>query len=237
MTTPVSAGYPDFARMESEAQVLELNDTNVTNTGIKFYPVRYVGSAKALFCWAQTFTVSAQIAIRFFADSAGLVLLDSIGIDISVGVTARQAVPILGPYMDVYIQPNGGGANNYTLQLWRTPFLATSNNGNANPATFSSYQLNINAGATITLTAGEVYMGNAWWNGAMSGGAWDMEIQSVGFDGTITILDRIDSAAASGLLHQLFLPAMTIQAVIHNTSAGAQLYRLTMTRDRVGIAR
>lgn len=223
--------------MESEAQVLELNETNVTNTGIKFYPVRYVGSAKALFCWAQTFTVSAQVAIRFFADSAGAVLLDSIGIDFNVGTTVRQAVPILGPYMDVYIQPNGGGANNYTLQLWRTPFLATSNGGNTNPATFADYQLNINATTTITRTAGEVYMGNAWWNGAMSGGNFDIEIQAVDFNGNITILDRVDNAVGSGLPRQLFLPALTIQAVIHNGAAAAQLYRVLMTRDRVGIAR
>lgn len=230
MTTPVSAGYPDYIRQQSEAQVLEVNDKLITFTGTNTYPVKYIGNAKALFLWAATYTTRMRVQILYLSDAAGTDLLDFINCDCWVGDTIRQPIPILGPYMQAQAIPDTGGQNQYTLRLWRTPALTTVPSADLSQQMISQYQLGIAATTTLTFDSVDVFHGPAVWTALCTGGNWAAVVQGRDYLGTTFVIDRLDGSGPSEDWREIWLPPAHVQVTMTNSNAAAQTYRVMMSR-------
>lgn len=230
MTLPVSAGYPDYGRAASEAQILEINDFTVTNSGTVNYPIRYVGNAKALQVWISAATMGMVVSLEFFADSAGIVSMDSYILEMRSGDIAKQPVPILGPYMGVILIPAAGTPNTYTLQVWRTPELARFAGASGDVAMFNDVGLAIGAGATITRDCRFIMEGHAVCTAFSPSSNWQAVITALDHNGVGTVLDLITGAANTLVQHQMYLPPWHIQLQVTNFAAGASTYSFLMTR-------
>lgn len=230
MTAPIATGFPDWARQASEAQVLEINDNNVTVSTNVIYPVRYVGNAKSLMAWAQPITKPCRFALRFWGDKAATVLMDTYAIDCETLLTARQPIPILGPYMDGYISPASAGSYEYTFQLWRIPAPGVFAGEVVEAAVFSQHNTAIGGSAGASLLPTTVQEGPISWTMSMTGGNWSASLFVRDYLGQKTFIDFMDNTTPLGSRRELWVPPMTIQVDIGNNNVAAQTYNLVMSR-------
>lgn len=231
MTAPVIGGYPDWVRQQSNSQVLEVNDVAVVKNGAFFYPNRYVGNAQWLTVWANTLTFAVQIEIRFWADAGGTILIERYTISIGTGGVARQPVPILGPFMDVVIDPSGAGNYTYSLQIVRSGVKGVFAGSNIEQAVFSQNNTAIAGSTNTTLTSLVVKEGWATWTSNMTGGSWAVVVFTTDYLGTNTLLDFMDNTVTPFNRRRVYLPPSTISVQVSNFAVGAQTYRLFMTRE------
>lgn len=230
MTAPIPQGFPDWARQASEAQVLEVNDNNVNNNGTVFYPLRYVGNAKSLMVWANPTTKPCRFALRFFGDAAGVFVMDNYSMDCEALAVIRQPVPILGPYMDAFVQPASAGGFSYTFQVWRNPTAGTFAGPQVETAVFSQHNTAIGGSAGASLLSTNVQEGPLTWTMSMTGGNWSVSLFLRDIFGTKTFIDFMDNTTPLGSRRELWVPPMTIQADIGNNNVAAQTYNLVMSR-------
>lgn len=229
MTLPLAQGFPDWGRFVSEAQVLEVSDVGVVHSGVFVYPIRYVGNGKAIQVRFQPTTIPCRVSFRFYGDSAGTFLSDFYNIDCQTNDRGKQAVPVLGPYMDVAVSPSAGGNYTYTLLAWRVGSDGQYAGGDGDANVFGNIGNAIGAGATITLDSGFVMEGQAFVTGFSPATGWQMNIDAVDFQGNVFFLDSFVGVANSSFNHGLFLPPYHIRATIQNTGAASN-YSLMMTR-------
>lgn len=232
MTTPIPAGYPDFGRTFSEAQVLEVDDVNVTVAAGVGHAIRYVGNAKALFMWAQCTTNPVRVSVIFWADAAGTVVLDLFQMDMATNKVARQWVPVLGPYMSVSIDRLGGGGFTYTMQVWRTsaPGFFTTPPGGGDVVS----QFNTPIGAASVIDTDMLFVGHTpiSWNVTCTAASWQAFAIAVDATPTEYILDFVDNTfTPKSAPRVLYSPASTIRFRVHNFDGVAKNFFLFATRD------
>lgn len=230
MTSPILVGYPDWGRQESESQVLEINDNNVTKSASVFYPIRPVTNAKALMVWMNPTTLPVRAGLRFYGDANGIFIMDEYQIDCQVNNVARQPVPILGPYMDAFIEPQGAGSYNYTFQVWRIPTAGYFAGPNIEKALFSQVIQSIAASTTVTLINNQVMESEIYWTVQMSGGNWITKLAARDITGADTPIDYVDSGGSVLGQRKCYAPPMTIVALVQNLSTAVQSYTLVATR-------
>lgn len=231
MTTPLGTGFPDFARQASEAQVLEINDINVTDTGSHHYPARYVGNAKALQLWANAITGGMRIAVNFWGDQGEVTIMDEYVVHMRVNDVAKQPIPILGPYMNVDIQFDAAGVQTYTLQLWRTPGIARFAGNEGDISIISKDTSPIGAGTTVLSFDNQYVMeGPAVWSAGVSGGNWSASLNALDFHGTVTELDHCNNLSGFLQPRPIYLPPWHIRIDVANFAAGAQTFSAFCTR-------
>lgn len=230
MTLPLGTGFPDFARQASEAQVLEINDINVTHGDGFNYASRYVGNARALQLWANAVASGLRLQFQFWGDNPNTILMDSYVVNLRGNDVAKQPIPIMGPFLTVFVQTETAGNQTYTLQLWRTPELARFAGLEGDIAIFSQNGTAIGAGATATIDHQYVMEGPAHWSGLVTNTPWDIELIAVDYRNNETILDQASSQ--DGPLHprSVYLPPWHIRAKIFNGSGVLSLYDLYVTR-------
>lgn len=232
MTAPVPIGFPDYGRQLSESQVVEVYDVGVTGNGIVQYPIRPVHLAKTLGVIFRPLTFPLNLAVTFYADAAGLRVLDSYHIDCDLATKARQPVPVLGPYVGFTVGPSAAGNYQYTLEVWHQPAFGYFSGSSIEAAAFSSDGAAIGGVTTLQLIGANVQEGPAAWYAHMSGGNFVFKVFARDSGGTRTPLARIDAGMAITQPQQIWLPPMTINVQIENLAAGAQNYDLFMTRKR-----
>ena len=231
MTTPLGTGYPDFGRLASEAQVLEINDVNVSNNNGFAYPSRYVGNAKALQLWANAVTNGLRVQCQFWADNPNTILMDSYVLNLAGNDVAKQPIPILGPWLTVVVQTQTGIAQTYTLQLWRTPSMARFAGLEGDIAIASADSVAIGAGVTVASINHQYVMeGAAVWSVGVTGGSWDASLNAVDFQGTATELDHASNLTGFLVPRAVYLPPWHIRIDVVNRAAGVQAYTALCTR-------
>jgi hypothetical protein len=230
MTAPVSAGYPDWGRQASEAQVLEINDTGVVGNGVQIYPIRYIGNAKELYVLANPSTFGCNFNVSFYADAGGIEVLGSHSIHCQQSDIARQPLPILGPYMGASVFPSGGGNFSYSFLVWRTPAPGTLIGVAGDIVVFGQTGSAIAGTGGVTLLSPNVTEGPISWSFFMTGGNYIATLFARDYVGNKTPLDRVDNATASRDRRTLWVPPQTIQIDITNNNAAAQTFDLFMSR-------
>lgn len=232
MTQPLGVGFPDFARQASEAQVLEINDNNVTGNGSVFYPGRYVGNAKALMVWANPTTMPCEFLLRFSGDQAGTIPMDNFTFDADSLLVARQTVPILGPYMSAVVEPKAAGNFQYTFQVWRVPAPGNFQGGPSYQSSASQFNTAVGAGATVDTTDFMVAGTPVTWSVSCTAASWQASVISRLFDGTEQILDFVDNTfTPKASPRTIYAPPTTLVYRVHNFDAGAKNFFLFATRD------
>jgi hypothetical protein len=230
MTLPLSVGFPDWNRSASEAQFLEINDISVTHNATFTYPIRYVGNAQTFELWFACNDQRTQVTITFWADGVGTVSMDIYSIMTAPFTTATATIPVISPFISVDVAPSVGGNFTYTLQLWRNPHGGAFAGGFGNLAMFSQNNTPIGGGVNSTLTYPRIREGEASWCGGMTGGNWAMVVFATDSLGNVTIIDFVDQTASPFATRRCWLPPAPISIQISNFAAGAQTYRLFMTR-------
>lgn len=233
MTQPLGTGFPDWGREFDESRVNEVQDVNVTKATAFTYPVRYMGNAKALIVWFSPQTVPTQVFVRFYQDAGGTILIDQYQIDVKTGGTAREPVPILGPYMDVKVNPSVGGSYNYTLLISRIPSLQHFAGGSLGLAILSLTGRSVAAGATDIQTGPVVESGPAVWSFVTTASSWQMTVRCEDAFGTVTNLDFMDNGRTNTWeSRQLYLPPMPISVAFVNFDAAPKTYNVYITAGK-----
>lgn len=231
MTSPVSSGFPDFGRFVSEAQVLEINDINVTIAHGFGYPPKYVGNAKSLQLWANAPSHGMRIQCVFSGDEAGTQLMDSYVVNLATSDVAKQPIPILGPWLEVVIQHSDGAPNSVTVQLWRTPAMARFAGLEGDVAIVSKDAAGIGAGVSVASDGSQYVMeGPAVWAAGVTGGSWDASLNAVDYLGVATQLDHASNLTGFLVPRPVYLPPWHIRIDVVNRAAGAQFYSAFCTR-------
>lgn len=230
MTAPIQIGFPDYGRQLSESQVVEVYDIGVTGNGIVQYPVRPVHLAKTLGVIFRPLSMPLNLAVNFYADAAGLKLLDSYGIDCDNATKARQPVPVLGPYVGFTVAPSGAGNYQYTLQVWHQPSFGFFSGSSIEAAVFSNDGAPIAASTTLQLIGAHVQEGPVTWYAHMSGGNFVFKVFCKDSGGTRTLLARIDAGMGITQPQQIWVPPMTLNVQIENLMAAPENFDLYMTR-------
>lgn len=233
MTLPLTTGFPDFGREFDESRVNEVQDVNVTKLTAFTYPVRYMGNAKALICWFSPQTVDCQVQFLFYQDAGGTILIDTYPIDVQTGGTAREPVPILGPYMAVKVLPSVGGSFNYTLLVSRIPSLQKFAGGSLGLGLISVTSRSVAAGATDIVFAPIVESGPAIWSFVTTASAFQVTIRCQSYLATLTNLDFMDNGRTNTWTPRaIYLPPMVISSAFVNFDASAKTYNLYLTQGK-----
>jgi hypothetical protein len=232
MTLPLNTGYPDWERAFAESHVLEVNDVNVTQPASIVYPIRYVGSAKALFVWAQPTTQSCRFRLRFYGDAAGTTPTDSYTMDAQSSDIIVQPVPILGPYMDIVVLPSAAGNFTYSLQVWRTPSLGHFQGGLARAALVSKFNQAIGANATVDYRSQYITAGPVIWVSTCTAASWQAYAVAKDYQGNETILDFYDNNyGARAQPRQFYAPPSTLIFRMTNFDAAPKNQFTFATQD------
>lgn len=229
MTAPLGTGYPDFGRLASEAQVLEINDINVPIAHNFAYPAKYVGNAKSLQLWANPPTHGMRLQFQFYGDPGHAIIMDSYVVNLQPGDVVKQPIPILGPWLFVVVQHSDAATNTVTIQLWRTPEMARFAGLEGDIALFTDVGTAIGAGATITRDHLYVMEGHTNWTAFSGSTNWQVLISAVDFHGTTTPLDLAIGAANGLVMGSTYLPPWHIRAAATNFGA-ASSFTFLMTR-------
>jgi hypothetical protein len=231
MTLPVSIGYPDWNRQVSEAQVVEVNDNPGSGTGVFAYPIRPMTATKALQVYAQPLSGAARFDFRFYPDSGGSFIGAHFQADCQLNDQALQAVPILGPYMDVQVTPAAAGPQSWTLMVWHTPYLAAQSLNVAQYKGINQDGVNVGAGLTVKLRSSLVFASEISWRIRTLASSYSVDVNVVDYLGTTLPVGHVDNGDGIAPPQQhTFAPAATLEVALSNFDAVANTFDVRLAR-------
>lgn len=227
--TLATVDFPDWGRTVARATRLLSKEDNVDCGVAQTRGPFFVGDTPFTGVRFQCDTGGGNIELEYFLDEAMTVKLSDVNVNLDTGVEWDQSVPVYGPWMrftatelvaDFVIDwtlwmtdADGAPQRNSTE---RNRLIVTSASGAA-----------IGAGATVTLLADRVYMGEAHWHVSVDATPWDAVLRTQGPGIAFRLIDRTESAERV-FTKRVFLTGQRSAIVVHNGSAGAATYWATL---------
>jgi hypothetical protein len=234
VTVPIAHGYPDWNRWQATADAVWINDPlRVTSVPVT-YLADFVGNQPGLFVWANPTVGSIKIELKWYADMAATILIDTYTIDCYITGLVRQPVPILGPVVQVTVTPGIALPAHYTLLMVTQPQRGAFSLGAAGGAELSANAVAIGAGATQTIDTADVHEGPAVWFAYMTGGTWFANLHAIDYLNAFHTIDHVDQNIGPGASRAVFLPPSVVRLSITNQTAAGQTYWAFLSRKRSG---
>lgn len=214
MSQPIGSGYPDYARLSSQSDVLVVRqNTNIAN--LTTLGPFYVGNVPYMDMHVHPTGASALVRLTFFQDQALTNALSTDGMVARPAMDGRITVPVGGPWVSVSIQlsayPNNPG---FDLIAVGAPSMHTGVDGSEG-ILFGDFGVAIANGAVVTLTAPRVRAGLASFSGTTGAPTYIFELYALDFFGVATYLAEFNQVAGRRP-YLVTVPAMPLQVIIRN---------------------
>lgn len=227
MTAPVAHGYPDYGRYLAAADKLLVSDTQSNIDAVTTYPRMFVGDVPFMGIWLRVSTNHFRFNFDFYDAREGGNYLTGQPFSIRQGSEMDITIPVGGPFCEMSAQPSAVDG-----EFERTIWTAHSSNQytrlSYDSLILASFNANINAGATQTISSSRVFAGEAHWFADSAAATWTARVETLDFQGTAVIIDEIRATAAGSDGRQIFLPPIDTQIVVVNSTGGGATFRTAL---------
>jgi hypothetical protein len=223
MTAPVVHGFPDWGRYAAHATKIYTQQNGTTINGSTTYGPFFVGDQTHLAVVLNSSTDNLTLSLAYYIDEGGSALLGVQILGVAVDVGYAQSVPVLGPWVQVTVNPVTTPAD---IVLWL--YGVAGNILQLLPDETSNLLVsqdvaNIGAGATINTNSARVWPGEAFWQVFCNAASWAARVQSITAAGTINLVDYQDSNYVR-TARQIFLPSCPTRLQLVNFDGAIRQY-------------
>lgn len=233
MTAPTPHGYPDFGRFIAGADKLltVLND-NAMNAPQNYGPF-FIGDLPYVRFRFRAFVNNFDVTVNFYEDEAFTTLLGTEAWSANTLDVFDQALPALGPFMQITVSPTAAGSS-FNLRVAAAHSLWRPNNaGYRSALPFDGVAVNHPVGIT-NLEAPYVVPGPGVFHGECTVANCRMDLQAIDSLGVVHRLLRIRDL--EGLVtRQFFAPAMHLRLSIDNASGGVAPFTYSVMTQYGGV--
>lgn len=218
--------FTDFQRYTQSASTLLLANVNTVLAAPVNSAMFYVGSYQTLLvglAGVRKGTSKGLFTFNFYDNQAATTLIESVNIVTSALAQGKDAIPVLGNWLQVVIQSNDYVNNHYDLTVMPTGSLITGGNGNDGTDVLGALQVAALAAAATDVSFAGFVAGRA---ARLAIGSTQVgltvAVDFVPFVGGNYVLLRERVAAPDlGGAWELRLPRNPVQVSVTNTAAVA----------------
>lgn len=223
MTAPVEHGYPDFGRYRASADKVYFDATVADIDGATDYGPFFVGDVDYLSLFFSPTTNHFLVTLGFYDAPSGGANTGLFAFSARNTCTVDQVVPVRGPYVIMTVQPNAvNGA--FSALLASCPLHHSGGQAaGAGSLLISRTVAAIGAGATVTTLAQATRQAPAVWSVSSPAATWVARLESITFQGVVTVLDRITQLSNEDA-RPIYLPHTTVQISVDNTTGVASTF-------------
>lgn len=219
MTALVSHGYSDWNRTSVVADVQFFDLTNQVINVLTTHNVGFVGNYPSLGTRFLATTNNFLLEFFFYQDAAFTIFMDNYSISANQGTSFNRNLPVLGPYLQVQVQPSAA-ASQYNFRLWASsPFAIPSDGPSSGSILISQTALVVTALTTTTLSAPRIYPGEAYWNVMSDATSWEARLRVLDDTGTPTNCGIMRGVANSNFNYGVYLPPVQAEIRLQNNDA------------------
>lgn len=227
MSAPVYQGTPDYLRREPYADQILINDSGTTDSTGKSYGPFYVGNIRALYMRAEADTNFLSVQFVWLDKSPGGTQIENSFMDVGAPQILRKSFRPYTPWLQINITAPLGQTVNFQMLLTTMADVTIPKLSPAQCVGVSIAGAGIGAGATVVTVATNAHIGEAFFEGFVTGGSWVMNCEVVSSTGGITVVSRAANDAGR-FAKRIYIPSGKVQVRVTNTAAGASLYDVVL---------
>ncbi len=233
MTAPILHDYADWNRAVAQSDVVYINDGGHITSIDVVYSIGQVANTRALYVFAIATANPVRVTVKWFADAAFTMTIQTYDIDLRNGDDCTQIVPVLGPYAQVIVHPGPSVPITYSLLVISAPERGVPDGVLPVSQEISQWNQAIGAGATVVIESSLVLAGPAVWEAWCSAASWTSRLIVVDINGAETILSAGSNLQGGSPVRSVYLPSMHVKIAIANADAAPKVYNAFLTRSRV----
>jgi len=230
MTAPIAHGYADFNRSSAQSDVIVVQDSSHTSSVTVDYGVIPITNAPFLFVSAFTTTGHVRVSLAFCADAAGTQVIQVFHAAVRQGDSYIQNIPVLGPFVHIFVSPGSVTPFTYGLTVSVAPQLAGPSAYQLEDAFVSQDNVAVGAGLTVTVECPVVMAGPAYWNAFCGAATWFAKVIAIDEFGVTQTIDVVTQQYAVGVPRAIYLPSKHIRFTMSNSSGAGSTFNMFGSR-------